>query len=179
MINQPNLFVITIVTVLATIFSSFTLWLLDSWIKYPLFVFEILTIIVLYLIVSGYNIKLNINRTKIENFHLDLTVDAFLVVLSVGLLFLNILGMQGGVMQLIMVLLLTSILPGYALLNIFNLNRYFSRLELLVLSYVFSFIFTGLITLIFVFLNENVRLYCIITYVHYIGVSFFSKTPEE
>ena len=42
-----------IVVALATAFSSFTLWLIESWIKYPLFLFEALTIIVLYLIVSG------------------------------------------------------------------------------------------------------------------------------
>ena len=38
-------------------FSSLTLWLVDSWIKYPLFLLEIFVIIVLYLIANDYEQK--------------------------------------------------------------------------------------------------------------------------
>ena len=176
MLNKTNLFIIILITGFAAIFSSFTLWLLDSWIKYPLFIFEIFTIIVLYLIVSGYDVRLNIARAKIENFNVDLVFDVFFIVLSLSLLLLSISGVQGGVLQLIMALLVTSIFPGYALVNIFNLNHYFSRLELFVLSYVLSFVFTGLVTFVFLFFSENLRLYCIIsTFIILGSVSFIKR----
>jgi hypothetical protein len=147
--------------ILAAFFSSLTLWLLNSWIKYPLFIFEVFAIIVVYLIVSNYDIKLNTSR-NLDNFHAEAISAILLIVLPVGLLLLNILNVQIGAIQLVMVLLVTSILPGYALLRLLNLTCDFSRLELFVLSYVMSLLFTGLITLTFLFVNGTLRLDCII-----------------
>ena len=179
-LKVTNLPIILFITILATFFSSLTLWLLDSWIKYPLFILEIFTILVLYLIISEHNPISKIPHTKTQNFHIDFAFDALLVVLPIILLLLSILDVQVGVVQLILALLVTSILPGYALLNMFNLNRNFSRLELIVLSYVLSFVFTGLTTLGFLFINENLRLYCIIsTFIILGSVSFLKRRKTE
>jgi hypothetical protein len=153
---QPFMRSLIIVAVLAATFSSFTLWLIESWIKYPLFLFEILTIIVLYLIVSGYDVKLTIKHIRIENMHIGLIIDAFLIISALSLLTINALHIQGGLIQLVLALLCTSLLSGYALLNIFGLTRY-SRLETTVLSYILSYAFTGFITLAFLPINRDLR----------------------
>jgi len=147
-----------IVVALATAFSSFTLWLIDSWIKYPLFLFEVLTIIVLYLIVSGYDIKTTIKQSRTRNLNISLTIDLFLIASATSLLIFNILRIDGGLAQLALALLCTSFLSGYALLNIFGLTSYFSKLENLVLSYVISYVFTGLITLVLLPITQDARI---------------------
>ncbi len=154
---QPFMRNLIIVAAVATAFSSFTLWLIGSWIKYPLFLLEILTIIVLYLIVSGYDVKLTVKHIRIENTHVGLIIDLFLIVSASSLLIINKLRVQGGLIQLALALLCTSLLSGYALLNIFGLTRYFTRLETVVLSYLFSYTFTGFITLASFSIDENAR----------------------
>jgi hypothetical protein len=67
-----------IVAILATAFSSLTLWLLESWIKYPLFLFEVVTIIAFYLIVSGYEIKTTYNQL-LTNLPFSLIIDLSLI----------------------------------------------------------------------------------------------------
>jgi hypothetical protein len=158
-ISRIQLAILLLIVICGAVFSSFTLWLLDSWIKYPFFVLEIFTIIVVYLIVCGYDFRLSITRIKIESLRVDIAIDAFLVVSAASLMLFSVLDVQGGLIQLILALFVTSILPGYALLNIFGLNRGFSNLEILVLSYVLSFIFTGFMTLGLLFVSESVRLY--------------------
>jgi hypothetical protein len=151
---------IIIAVALAGIISSLTLWLLDSYIKYAFFAFEVFVIVVLYLLFSNFDFKIVTKRFKIARFHFGPVIDAFLVMSAASLLLTYLLGVQSGFIQLILALLVASILPGYALLNIFGLNRYFSTLERLVLSYVLSFAFTGALTLGLLFMNENIRLYC-------------------
>jgi hypothetical protein len=145
-----------IVAVLATAFSSLTLWLIESWIKYPLLLFEILAIIVLYIIVSGYDVKLSMKHFGIEK-NVGLIIDVFFIISASILLVINALRIQGGLIQLILALLSTSVLSGYALLNIFGLARYFSRVETAVLSYVVSFAVTGFITFASLPVNEGIR----------------------
>jgi hypothetical protein len=146
-----------IVVTLATAFSSLTLWLIESWIKYPLFLFEVLTIIILYLIVSGYDIKITMKQTRVENLNIGLIIDLFLMASALSLLTFNVLQIEGGLVQLALALLCTSLLSGYALLNIFGLTRHFSKLENLVLSYILSYAFTGFITLALLFASESTR----------------------
>jgi len=145
------------VAVIAAGFSSFTLWLIESWIKYPLFLFEILTIIVLYLIVSGYDAELTSKHFRIKNVRFGLMIDVFLIVSALSLLMINALRIQGGVVQLVLALFVTSLLLGYALLNIFGLIRYFSGLETAVLSYILSYAFTGFVTLASFYIDEGAR----------------------
>lgn len=166
-----------IAIIVATVFSSLTLWLIESWIKYPFFLLEIFIIIVLYLVVSGYDLKLSLKHFKIKNVHVGLTIDAFLIISASTLLIFNALHIQGGLIQLISALLSTSILSGYALLNIFGLTRHFSILETAVLSYVVSFAFTGFITLAILFLNENTRTLIILS--SFIGVGLISAIKHK
>ncbi|MFX0204207.1 MAG: hypothetical protein ACFFCW_49550, partial [Candidatus Hodarchaeota archaeon] len=156
--ESNNRFIALIVVTLAIIFSYFTLWLLDSWIKYPLFLFEAFTIIVLYLIVSGYDFKLTIKHVRTENMHFGLIIDIFLIVSAVSLLIINALRIQGGSIQLVLALFVTSLLVGYALLNIFGLIRYFSGLETAVLSYILSCALTGFVTLASFYIAKGARI---------------------
>jgi hypothetical protein len=146
-----------IVVVLAVVFSLFTLWLIDSWIKYPLFLFEIFTIIILYLIISGYEIRIVMKCTSKLRLNWGLTIDATLVSSSVALLALASSPADGDLIRAILALLCTSLLPGYALLNISGLIRYFTRLEGILLSYILSYIYTGLLVLILLPISESLR----------------------
>ncbi|MDY6965808.1 MAG: hypothetical protein SVM80_07550 [Halobacteriota archaeon] len=55
---------------------------------------------------------------------------------------------EGLWMRSFWVLIVISFLPGYALLRLFGLNSHFYRLELLLLSHIFSFIFVAFCTLV-------------------------------
>jgi len=154
---QQSMRSLIIVAVIAVGFSSFTLWLIESWIKYPLFLLEILTIIVLYLIVSGYDAKLTIKHFRIKNVYFGLMIDVFLIVSAISLLMINTLRIQGGLIQLVLALFVTSLLVGYGLLNIFGLVRYFSRLETAVFSYILSYAFTSFVTLASFYIDEGAR----------------------
>lgn len=171
---------IIIVVALATAFSSFTLWLIESWIKYPLFLFEALTIIVLYLIVSGYDIKITMKQTSVGNLNIGLTIDLFLMASALSLLMFNVLQIEGGLVQLALALLCTSLLPGYALLNIFGLARHFSKLENLVLSYILSYAFTGFITLVSLPINQDIRTLVVLSSFIVVGsISAFKNKKSE
>ena len=174
---QPFMRSLIIVAVLAAAFSSFTLWLIESWIKYPLFLFEIITIILLYLIVSGYDVKLTIKHIRIENMHISLIIDAFLIISALSLLTINALHIQGGLIQLILALVVTSLLSGYALLNIFGLTRYLSRIENVVLSYILSYAFTSFATLAFLPINESAR--TVIMLSSFIGLGLISAIKHR
>jgi hypothetical protein len=134
-----------IVTALAVAFSLFTLWLIDSWIKYPLFLFETFTIILLYLIIDNYEVKVRVSLPHNVRLNWGLIIDSLLISSSTIIFLLIFTKVNGGLVQLLLALLCTSLLPGYALLNVSGLRRYFSRVESVVLSYSLSYIFTGLV----------------------------------
>jgi len=157
-----------IVVILAFIFSSLTLWLIESWIKFPLFIFEMLMIIVLYLVVSDYDVKIVMRFSR--NINLGLIIDFFFIISAVSLLLSNLFHLNGGLVQPFLAILLTSLLPGYAILSIFEINRYFSRLENLVLSYLLSYTFTGLVTLVFLPVSQDIRSLVILVSFIFIGV---------
>jgi len=58
--------------------------------------------------------------------------------------------------QAILSLLCTSLLSGYALLNILGFRKYFSSLEMVVLSYTTSYILTAFLTFGFILIPENI-----------------------
>jgi len=175
--QHPSARGLLLVIALATSISSFTLWLIDSWIRYPLFVFEIITIVVLYLIVSGYDLKLKPGTQAAGSLNLGLIIDIILTASSLSLLFIGHLQVQAELIQLILALLLTSLLSGYALLNISGLNRHFSRLENLVFSYILSYIFTGLITFVLLPLDADLRTTVILF--GYVGLGLASAAKHR
>jgi len=154
---RPLMRSLNIVVTLGAAFSSFTLWLIESWIRYPLFLFEVIAIIVLYLVINDYDIRLTTKHVRIQSLHLGLVVDGFLTASASILLIINGFHIQGGLTQLVLALLCTSLLSGYALLNIFGLARYFSRLETAVLSYLLSYAFTGFIALASFGIDQGAR----------------------
>jgi hypothetical protein len=148
-----------VLVALAALFSSLTLWLLDSWIKFPLYVFEIIVILLLYSVINNYNVKVIRPHFTYRKIPGKLFFSVLLIVLSFFVLFLNIFNLQVGIVQLIVSLLITSFLPGYLILNISNLSIHFSKLEELIFSFILSFLFSGLLTLAFLFLASDLRLY--------------------
>jgi hypothetical protein len=161
-----------IVTALASVFSLFTLWLLDSWVKYPLFLFEILTIILLYLIINDYEVNVRINLSSNLRLNWGLVIDSLLLSFSSILLILCFTNTDVGVLRAALALLCTSLLPGYALLNISGLRKYFSRIEGLVLSYLLSYIYTGLVVLVLLPVSGGFRATVIL--ISYIGLGMAS-----
>ncbi len=171
---------------IALFFSSFTLWLVESQIKYALFVFEASIIVVIYYLLFEENgdgkrygsqlvvlkhIKGIITTVNFEGLFLDI----FLIATSSVLLLINALHLVGGgvgIIQLVLAFLSTSILSGYSLISIFNITKYFSKLEIMILSYLSSFIFSGFITLALLSVDENTR--SVITIVFFILVGAIS-----
>ncbi|MEM2642423.1 MAG: hypothetical protein QXU42_07625, partial [Thermoproteota archaeon] len=68
----------SVLLLIATLFSCFTLWLIDSWIKYPLFLFEVVTILAMFLITNDYEIKFVV-KTPRSKLPFGLIVDLMLI----------------------------------------------------------------------------------------------------
>jgi len=177
-LKMQHLKTLMMIVVLSIVFSFFTLWLIESWIKYPLFLFEIFTIVVLYLILGGYDVKLTVKNTqRMANVNAGLIIDLFLVTSTLILLIFNVLHVDGGVVQVALALFCTSLLSGYAILNIFGLIHYFSRLETTVLSFILSYAFTAFITLVSLLLNENTRILILLG--SFIGLGLVSALKHK
>jgi len=157
-----------VVTTLAVAFSLLTLWFIDSWIKYPLFLFEIFTIILLYLIINNYEVKVRVSLPRNVRLNWGFIIDSLLISSSAILFLLVFTKINGGVMQAVLALLSTSLLPGFALLNVSGLRRYFSRLERVILSYLLSYIFTGLVAFLLLPVSSDYRATLIL--LSYIGL---------
>jgi hypothetical protein len=171
-LNSPVISFI-IMIVLAIFFSSLTLWLVESWIKYPLFFYEVFVIILIYFLLcksnnNNYysfkftNVTTNIikNAVKVKKILRGFILDLILISFSSFLIVLNgfhIQGLAAGFLQLIFAFLCTAVLSGYALLNIFKIIKALSKLEILLLSFVLSFIFSGFATLALLNLDEQTR----------------------
>ncbi|MCC6004532.1 MAG: hypothetical protein LM590_09345 [Thermofilum sp.] len=168
---------IIIVTVFAVLFSIFTLWLIDSWIKYPLFLFEIFTILLLYLIIDNYEVKVKVSFSCNVRLNWGVIIDSLLISFSTILFLLIFMKINGGIMQVVLALLCTSLLPGYALLNVSELGKYFSRVESVVLAYLLSYIFTGLVTLLFLPASNDYR--AMLLLLCYIGLGVYSMLKHK
>ena len=179
MTKHPSVKNLITAMVLATVFSFFTLWLIEPWIKYPLFLFEVCLIIVLYLIVSRYEITLTMKKMRVETWNTGLVIDLFLIASALSLLTFNLLQIEGGLVQLSLALLCTSLLSGYALLNIVGLSRYFAKLENLVFSFIFSYAFTGFITLALLFVGESTRALVVLGSFIVIGLISAMKRTQQ
>lgn len=176
-IDSKNL---SIVIIMAITFSSLTLWLIDSWIKYPLFIFEIFTIFSLFLVFNNHNIKINQTSDVLKNLNEGLMIDIFFIISAFYLLILNLLKLEGGIIQLILTLLCTSLLPGYALLNILKLNQFFSKIESLVFSFILSFSFTGIITFVTLPILQETRTIVILSSFIIVGsISAFKQKQNK
>jgi hypothetical protein len=86
---------------------------------------------------------------------------------------------NGGIMQVVLTLLCTSLLPGYALLNVSGLRQYFSRVESVVLSYLLSYIFTGLVAFLLLPVSSDYRAMLILLSYIGLGVSSVLKHKRQ
>ena len=168
-----------LVTIVAAIFSSLTLWLLDSWVKFPFFFLEIFIIIITFLIVQNYNLTFSGNLPKFLVGNFDLLFNFFLAASAFLLIFLSATHIEWGIIQLIFSLLITSLLPGYAILNLFNLKHYFTKIEGLVLSFVLSYIFTGILALLLLSMTENIRVLIFLVFCILLGVFSAIKSKKQ
>jgi len=146
-----------VVSVIAEVFSSFTLWLIESEIKYSLFVIETLSIIIIFIILNNYDFKFTQRIIITKKIPKGLFLDITLIYSAAILIILNVFHINETTIQLTLAFLSTSVLSGYALLNICKIQRYFSNLEILVLSFLISFILSGFCTLILLWADENIR----------------------
>ena len=76
-----------VVAVIAELFSSFTLWLVESPIKYPLFVIETLSIVTIYVILSNYDFGFTLKNTITKRISPDILLDIILIYFSSILIF--------------------------------------------------------------------------------------------
>lgn len=134
-----------------------TLWLLESSIKYPLYLIEISLIMTIYYALGNRAIKLTFCKRLGTLEHLNLTLEILLIVAPLMVVVWSAAGLQGSLAQLVMALLVTSFLPGYVLLRLTNLDMYLSKLELLVLSHVLSYIFSGFLFFAFLPIDRSIR----------------------
>jgi hypothetical protein len=155
--ESTRLLEFALVFIMAIAFSSFTLWLIDSYLKYVLFVFETFAIFALFLTINQYHVKSNFWKSTIKLNQLSFIPDVALIIGSLILILLNLFDVNAGLIQLGLSLILTAFLCGYCLLNILGIHSHFSRLELFVLSYVTSFLFSGFVFLCFLPFNQMVR----------------------
>lgn len=153
-----------IITSWAVAFSSVTLWLVDSWIKYLLFLFEIATIIIFFLVINNYDVKIPIKwQIKLQNLPFGAIIDLTFICSSLILLIANTFQTSLSLIQLILSLLCTSLLSGYALLNVLGITQYFSALETAVLSYTTSYVFTSFITFVAIILPDVARTFIVLS----------------
>jgi len=147
----------TLLIVIALAFSSATLWMIESEIKYTLFIFEAALIVTLYLIINSYNFRILLRGITVPHMNLGLVIDLLLMGSSLILLFYNSLSLGEGLTRLLLAWLCTSFLFGYALLNLLGVLQYLSRLETIVLSNATSFTATGSIAFLLLLVTQQVR----------------------
>jgi hypothetical protein len=112
---------------------------------------------VLYLIIGGYEIRVETECKFRLRFNWGLVVDAILISSSAALLALPLSFVNGGLIRTILALVCTSLIPGYALLSVSGLVSYFTRLEGIILSYIFSYVYTGLLVLVLLPVDGSLR----------------------
>jgi hypothetical protein len=150
---------------IATLTSSFTLWLVESPVKYVLFIFEIFVTVTVYFTLNSNDREFGSFRNRLGTISMlatkifsGLYASVLLVSSSLVLILLNTFHVDGTQsIQLLLSFLTASFLVGYSLLNIFKIDKYLSRLEVIVLSYLTSFIFSGFSTLVLVSFDEKTR----------------------
>jgi hypothetical protein len=145
----------------ASVVSVLTLFLLVDPFRYVLFFFEIMVTICLFVYLeysASEHDKTQKQFTIGKRLSYSLLFDWLLVVTSLFLIFSGILNMQENPLLLILTLIMTSFGSGYCLLNLSKVTSYFSKLELLVLSFIISILVSGLLFFIGIWIPA-IRMY--------------------
>lgn len=145
-----------LVLLIAALFSLPTLWLLQFQIKYPLFCFEIVFIV---LLTAKY-----LDRPRFSfKWHLSVPleiIDCFFSLVSIGM-FLTTFFEFRTFANIFLAMLTTSFLPGYVLLRTTNLFSKFSSGEKIILSYVLSLPVTSFTSSLLLPITSNVLTICL------------------
>ena len=149
---KPVIFIAT-----APLFAAFTFWLVDSPIKYALFGTEIAITFAVFFLLHNRDAG-SFQNIGFETFVRKRRVPE--LTLIVGSLFLQLafiehLSLNG--FQLAISLICGSFIAGHLLLRLFTIERYVTRLENILLSFLASFILTGITTMLFIWVNEALR----------------------
>ncbi len=148
-----------LICLVAAAFSSFTIWLVESWLRYAFFLAEFLAIIIIFTILHSPNLPKFSKLSILSGIILrrSYIISFLLPTFAVTLFILNTFHLAGGITQEIMALLVTSILPGYAILKVTRMICYLSTLELIVFSGVLSFIVSGSLNLMLLAIDTIYR----------------------
>lgn len=141
----------------AILFSAVTLWIIQDPIKYPLFVFEVILVITIVLQLNSRDIKKPVEWELLRVLKTGYTAEIILAGLAGYALFLDIInvdlvGPLGGwafLVEILPVTLCNWFLLGYLLLkNLRGFDR-LSKLEILVLSFLVSYVGSSVALLVF------------------------------
>jgi len=143
--------------IVATVFSFPTLWLLESWIKYVFFVFEIIIIIITFIVITNYYNFIIPLKYKTFLFNLRYIENILIIFVPFLTFLVTHYQLQIEILNDLLALFSTSFIPGYAILKIGKVSKYFSKLETLVLSFVISYIYTGFIWFLLSPLDLSIR----------------------
>ena len=132
-----------LVLILALVAPLFTLWLIDSQLKFVLYSFEVALILILYYLLSEKIISIKI---KFENIGSTITkLDYAFLAISTMLLVFSIFKLYT-VFTMVFAVIVSFFLPGYALLRLLNFRVIESWIEWPALSFALSI---GLSSIIF------------------------------
>lgn len=149
--------------IFALVASSFTLWLIESSLKYVLYFFEVALILILFCSLFGKTIKIKYEtrgNTAIKFDYAFLTISAILLVLTT--LKLN------AVLTMVCAIIVSFFLPGYVLLRLLKFHYSESWIEWLALSFALSIGVTSIIfTAMLPFIAHKAALLSVI----YVGIS--------
>ena len=128
-------------------------FIIESSLNYFLFFFGILFLTYIYYTLKKDKITFNltINPIKIKHF----SFSYLLIFFPVFNLFMYFFQADDSFFIGLTSLFIISFIPGYVLVKLFNLRKKFVKLELLLFSYIISFIFTSLFWIALVFFLPN------------------------
>lgn len=152
--NVPSVvFKVTIILLSAVLVSSPTLWLIETPVKYFLYLFEVGFILLLSMVYFKLrSVQFKINENSINSFF-----NYVFLASSLGLLFLNIYRLPT-LGNIFLTIIVSSFLPGYVLLRLVNFHCSRSYFETIVLSFTLSLPLTATISSFLSPIEGNVTL---------------------
>lgn len=150
---------------LALVASSVTLWLIESPLKYALYVFQVALILILFYSISGTTAKIKLKPVGNTKIKLDY---AFVAISTMQLVFTAI--KLDSVLTMIFAIIVSFFLPGYVLLRLLKFHSLESWIEWLALSFALSI---GLTSIIFTAILQFNTHRAILLSAIYVGISLF------
>lgn len=153
---------------LAAFFSLFTLWLIQTDIKYLFLGFELITVIYICFILSPigsiqtrlsnirFPVKITLPRVDKNNI-INFLPEILLIFFSASLMISSTQLIDNSYLRTFLSLVCGAFLAGYILVSISDIARYFSKLELMVLAFLMSLVFSGVLLLVTIWASEPIK----------------------